>query len=278
MAGKSLHKDQLSSLDEIEQELQPLLSDPENTALFFDLDGTLAPIVAKPGDVAVPPKLVTLIRRLAKTYMAVVIVSGRQSTEARRIVGLEELAYVGNHGFELLLPGHPVLVSPEAQPHIAAIRELIRFCRSLDDIDEIGVWLEDKTATLSLHYRLAPDPDVARKFIKSTISPQARELGLKVNEGRKVVEIKPPEKINKGVAVRRLIDRLDAGQALYAGDDTTDIDALKELRRRQKEQVMVGVGVASSEMPARLPRYADLLVNTMGGVENLLMVLAGEEP
>jgi trehalose 6-phosphate phosphatase len=274
-----LHEDRSSSLEELEQELQPLVDDPEATVLFFDLDGTLAPIVAKPGDVAVPPELVKLIRGLARTYLAVVIVSGRQSTEARRIVGIEELAYVGNHGYELMLPGHPVLVSPEAQPHIASIRELIKFCRSLEDIDGNGVWLEDKTATLSLHYRRAPDPDLARKYIKKEIAPRAKELGLKVNEGRMVVEIKPPEKVNKGIAVRKLIDRLDARQALYAGDDTTDIDALRELRRRSKKgEVMVGVGIVSREMPNTLPRYADVLVKTQGGVENLLKLLAGEEP
>jgi trehalose 6-phosphate phosphatase len=274
-----LHKEQTSSLDDVEHELKPLLADPAATVLFFDLDGTLAPIVGKPGDVAVPPQLVKLIRRLAQSYMAVVIVSGRQSTEARRIVGLDELAYVGNHGFELMLPGRPVLVSPEAQPHIAAIRELVKFCRALDDIDDIGIWLEDKTATISLHYRRSPDTEAARKYIKNTIAPKARELGLKVNEGRMVIEIKPPEKVNKGIAVRQLIDRLDAGQALYAGDDTTDIDALKELRRRRdNKQVMVGVGVVSNEMPKTLPRYADLLIGTMGGVENLLKILVGDEP
>lgn len=272
-----MQKSQLSTTDEIQRLIEPLVAAPADTALFFDLDGTLAPIVSKPSDVAVPPPIVKSIRRLAKRYLAVVIVSGRQATEARRIVGLDELAYVGNHGFEMMLPGRPVTVSPEAQPHIPAIRNLIAFCKSLCG-DEIGIWLEDKTATLSLHYRTAPDPQAAKEFIDQEIIPRAKELGLKVNLGRMVVEIKPPEKVDKGLAVRELIDRLAAKQALYVGDDTTDIDALKELRRRKKKQVMIGVGVMSGEMPPTLPRYADLLVAPRGGIEMLLSLLEGEEP
>lgn len=269
----------MSSPEELHERLQPLLADPRETVLFFDLDGTLAPIVPRPGDVAVPREVVKLVRRLAQRYLAVVIVSGRQSTEARRIVGLDELAYVGNHGYELMLPGRPVLMSPEAQSHIAFIRDLVKFCRGLDEIDEVGVSIEDKTATMSLHYRRAPDREAALSFIKQKIVPAARDMGLRVNEGRMVVEIKPPERVNKGVAVRQLIDRLEAKQALYAGDDTTDIDALKEMRRRRKKgQLMVGVGVVSGEMPSGLPRHADLLVSATGGVEDLLRLLNGEEP
>jgi len=277
MAGKSLQKNQLSTTDEVQERLEPLIRAPGDTAIFLDLDGTLAPIVSRPADVAVPPAVVKLVRRLAQRYLAVVIVSGRQATEARRIVGIDELAYVGNHGFETMLPGHAVVVSPEAQPHVPAIRDLIKQCQSLAGIEDSGVWVEDKTATLSLHYRRALDPEAAKKFITASIIPLADGLGLKVNEGRMVVEIKPPEKVDKGTAVRELIDRLDAKQALYAGDDTTDIDALRELRRRGKKQVMVGVGVVSREMPPALPRHADLLVASRGGVEMLLSLLAGVE-
>ncbi|MHB0915886.1 MAG: trehalose-phosphatase [Thermoleophilia bacterium] len=273
-----MHKQKLSTTDEIQQQLEPLVAAPADTTIFLDLDGTLAPIVNKPADVAVPPEIVKLIRKLAQRYLAIAIVSGRQATEARRIVGLDELVYVGNHGFETMLPGRPVVVSPEAQPYIPAIRELTKYCRDLEGVEDSGVWLEDKMATLSVHYRRAPDPDAAKAFIEARIIPQAEKLGLKVNEGRMVVEIKPPAKVNKGLAVGHLIDRLSTRQAIYAGDDTTDIDALKELRRRKKKQLMIGVGVVSSEMPAGLPRYADLLVAPRGGVETLLRLLAGEEP
>lgn len=269
---------QLSTTEELQQRLEPLVSAPGETAIFLDLDGTLAPIVDRPSDVAVPAAVAKLIRRLSKRYLAVVIVSGRQATEARRIVGIEELAYVGNHGFELMLPGHAVVVSAAAQPHVPAIRQVLKAAYELAGTDDSGVFVEDKTATLSLHYRLAPDPEAAHRLIDENIVPLAKELGLKVNEGRKVVEIKPPEKVDKGTAVGDLIDRLQARQALYAGDDTTDIDALRELRRRGGKQSMVGIGVASREMPATLSRHADLLIGSRGGVEEMLRLLAGEEP
>ena len=104
-------------------------------------------------------------------------------------------------------------------------------------------------------------------------------MGLAVFEGRKVTEVRPPAPVNKGVAVGELLDRLSCRQAIYIGDDTTDVDALKELRKRsrRKNSIMVGVGVISSEMPSELPKSADLLVERTSGVEQVLQMLAGEE-
>src|SRR3990172_267244 len=149
---------------------------------------------------------------------------GRPATEAKRIMGISELAYIGNHGFETMLPGHTVVVSEEAQPFLPRIRELVEYCRSLEQVADAGVWVEDKMTTMSLHSRRAPDPDAARRFIEEKIMPRVRELELAPSEGRMVIEVRPPVDINKGVSVGRLLDRLGTAQAIYMGDDTTDID------------------------------------------------------
>ncbi|MBE0428717.1 MAG: trehalose-phosphatase [Thermoleophilia bacterium] len=281
MTGKSLHtgKPPSSELEEIEKALAPLMAAPQATAIFLDLDGTLAPIVSRPEAVAVPAPISKLVRALSRIYLAVTVVSGRPATEAKRILGISEMAYIGNHGLETMLPGRAVVVSEEVQPYLPRIRELVDFCRSLEEALEAGVWVEDKTTTMSLHYRRAPDPREAKRFIDDRIMPKVRQLELAPNEGRRVIEIKPPVDINKGVAVGKLLDLLEAKQAIYIGDDTTDIDALKELRKRKRRKnvVMVGVGVISDEMPADLPKYADLLVKRSSGVEMLLQLLAGEE-
>lgn len=268
-----------STLDDIQTKLAPVIDSPGSAAIFLDLDGTLAPIMPRPDEVVVLPTISRLVRQLSYRYLAVTIVSGRPATEVRRITGNPELIYIGNHGFETMLPGHAVVVCDEAQPHIPAVRELLEFSRSREDMTEAGVMVEDKSATVSLHYRRAPDPEAARRYIEKQILPKARKLGLVASEGRMVVEIKPPANVNKGVAVGSLLDRLDCRTAVYIGDDATDIDALKELRRRRrrKDTVMVGIGVISEEMPRDLPKNADLLVERVSGVELVLQILAGEE-
>lgn len=281
MTDKSLHKKRPApnSLDEIQEALAPLSAEPGASAIFLDLDGTLAPIVPRPNDVAVPPEISRLVRRLAYSYLAVTVVSGRPATGAKRIVGNAELAYIGNHGFETMLPGHAVVVSEEAQEYIPRIHELVEYCRKDEEMVERGIWLEDKTATMSFHFRRALDPEESASFIRERFFPKIEELGLAVSEGRKVIEVRPPVPINKGVAVGQLLDRLDCKKAIYIGDDTTDVDALKELRKRKrrKNNVMISVGVISSEMPAELSKYSDLLVDRISGVEMALQILAGEE-
>jgi trehalose 6-phosphate phosphatase len=268
-----------SQQDEIRDALAPIVSDPASACVFSDLDGTLAPIVNTPREVSVPAQILHLVRKLEHRYLAVVVVSGRSATEARRIMGLSDLAYIGNHGFETLLPGHAVVMSDEAQPFLPAVRELTRFARSFEQTAELGILLEDKTATMSLHYRPAMDPAAAKSFILEKIVPRAEELGLNWREGRMVIEVKPPVAVDKGVAVGRMLDRLQAQRAVYIGDDATDLDALQELRRRGKKKgsVMVGIGVKSQEMPEELPKYSDLIVEKNGGVETVLQILAGEE-
>lgn len=284
MATKSLRDRQqrtpaASTLDEILEKLETVTVNQAAAAIFLDLDGTLAPIMPRPDEVVVLPAISRLVRQLAYRYLAVTIVSGRPATEARRITGNPELIYIGNHGFETMLPGHAVVVCDEAQPHIPAIRELLEFSRSRDDMTEAGVLIEDKSATISLHYRRAADPEAARRYIEKKILPKAEKLGLAASYGRMVIEIKPPVNVSKGVAVGALLDRLDCRTAVYIGDDTTDIDALKELRRRRrrKNTTMVGIGVISEEIPRDLPKYADLLVERVSGVELVLQILAGEE-
>lgn len=256
-----------------------MLAAPAATVILLDLDGTLAPIVPRPSDVAVPPSIIKLIRRLAHSYLAVAIVSGRSATEAKRIIGNAELAYIGNHGFETMLPGHATVVCEEAQPFMASMKEITGVAPQ-ERLSETGVWLENKISTISLHYRRAADPDAALDYIRGNILPRAEQLGLDISEGRMVIEIKPPVDINKGVSVGRLLDLLSAKQAIYIGDDTTDIDALRELRkrRRRKDTVMVGIGVISREMPSSLPKSCDLLVERTTGVETVLEILAGDDP
>jgi trehalose 6-phosphate phosphatase len=219
--------------------LARLAAVPERAGLFLDIDGVLAPIVPRPEDARVPEQTRAELRRLSERYALVACVSGRAGDDARQIVGVEEVTYVGNHGLEL---------EPEAGEWRARIQAF------LDEVD--WPWLEDKGLTAALHYRRAADEANARDVLER-IAAQAREAGLIARFGRKVLELVPPIHANKETAVRLLLRQHSLDRALVAGDDTTDLDAFAAV---EGLDVAVRVAVASAEGPPALRAAADLIV------------------
>jgi trehalose 6-phosphate phosphatase len=231
--------------------LAPLAADPARAAILLDVDGTLAPIVARPELAEVPEETRAEVARLAARYALVACISGRTSEEARQLVGVDGVVYVGTHGLEL---------APEAERWRAALRSFA----------ELGwPWLEDKGLTVALHWRAAPDETAARAELES-VAERAQEAGLEARWGRKVLELRPPVEADKGTAVRALLDEHDLRRALYAGDDATDLDAFREL---DTCEVAVRVALASSESPAGLREAADLVVGSPAELLELLRLL-----
>jgi trehalose 6-phosphate phosphatase len=229
-----------------------LAEDPARAAILLDVDGALAPIVPRPEDARVPPETQSELRRLHGRYALVACVSGRAGDDARRVVGVPELVYVGNHGLEL-------------EPESAVWgRRLLRF---MADVDWPGI--EDKGLTASLHFRNAPDEDAARAELEE-IAARARKAGFVARFGRKVLEILPPIEANKGTAVRRLLAERGLDRALYAGDDTTDLDAFQAL---EPLELGVRVAVASPEGPQELVDAADVVLQSQADVLPLLQRL-----
>jgi trehalose 6-phosphate phosphatase len=215
-------------------------AEPELAAIFLDVDGVLAPIVARPEDAAVPEETRNEVRRLNEKYALVACVSGRAGEDARRIVGLDELVYVGEHGLEL---------EPSAPQWRSAIRTFA---------DSVEWPVEDKGLTLSFHYRGAADEEAAETFLLE-VAERARDAGLRPRFGRKVLEIRPPVDASKGTAVRFLLERGGLSRALYAGDDTTDLDAFQVVGELE---LGVRVGVASPESPGGITDQADVVVRS----------------
>src|ERR1700737_792098 len=89
---------------------EPLRADPARAAVLLDIDGTLAPIVRHASDAHVPEVTRLLLIELAKRYGLVACVSGRSAVVARQMVSIGSIAYVGNHGSELLRPGASELI------------------------------------------------------------------------------------------------------------------------------------------------------------------------
>ena len=216
-----------------------LAEDPRRAALFLDVDGVLAPIVPRPEDARVPNETRDELRRLHNRYALVACISGRAGEDARGIVGVPELTYVGNHGLEL---------EPRSREWSARLQDFLSGIEWPD--------LEDKRLTAALHYRRAEDADAARAELED-IAARARAAGFTARFGRKVLELVPPLEADKGTAVRRLLDERRLHRALYAGDDTTDIDAFRAL---DGLGLAVRVAVASDEGPAALREAADLVI------------------
>ena len=219
--------------------LARLAEDPARAALFLDVDGVLAPIVPRPEDARVPDETRAELSRLCARYALVACISGRAGEDARRIVGVPELTYVGNHGLEL---------EPGTEEWAVRLREF------LGQVEWPRV--ENKVLTAALHYRDAPDEQAARVELEA-IAERARAAGFVARFGRKVLEIVPPIAANKGTAIRQLLGERAIERALFAGDDTTDLDGFRAL---DAVALAVRVAVSSDEGPRELRTAADIVV------------------
>jgi trehalose 6-phosphate phosphatase len=260
----------------LERLLAPLREDPGSAAILTDVDGTIAPIVQDPADSAVPEPTRELLRTLAERYALVGCLSGRRALDARRVVGLDELTYSGNHGFELLLPGdEEVRPDPSLDGHEA---DAPKFVGALDrsELERVGIRTEDKGAIVALHWR-GVDNEGAAESVAHEIASEAEWQGLVPQRGRKVLEIRPNVAINKGIAVAALLASRPVDAALYGGDDRTDVDAFTGLRTLQEDDKLSAIAciaVASEESPPEVSGQADLTVEGPDGFTRVLETLA----
>lgn len=230
-----------------------LIAEPGRAALFFDVDGVLAPIVERPADARVPDETRSELSRLAARYALVACVTGRPSAVARELVNVPELVYAGEHGLEL----DPASAGWAARIHA--------FAEEADGDVEV----ERKPLSAAYHYRTAGDPDAAKAALAEVAEAAAGE-GFRTRWGRMVLEILPPVDATKGTVVRHLLVAHDLHRALYAGDDTTDLDGFAAL---DELEVAVRVAVASSEGPAELSERADIVLPSTDAVLHLLREL-----
>ncbi len=243
--------------------------------MLLDIDGTLAPIVRHAADAHVPEATRSLLIEIARRYRVVGCVSGRRASTARQIVAIGTIAYVGNHGGELLRPG---ATSPEIDPELAAWTARVREFAArayTGEHQRMRVRSEDKDAIAAFHWRGAPDEDAAARAVQE-IAQRAEQEGLAVHWGRKVLEVRPPVALDKGLGIATLLRGVELAAAMYVGDDTTDLDAFHGLR----SLVCTGglssalcVAVSSDEAPPGLAAEADLTVDGPGGVRELLEAL-----
>ena len=224
--------------------------DASPLALLLDIDGTLAPIAPTPALAQVPDATRRIVERLVETPGVIVAaVSGRAAPDAQRVLGVPDAWVIGNHGYEIMPPRDGVTIHPDAARYESAMAEAARQLSSIEMHE--GALLEHKRWTLSVHYRNVVH---GIRALQDRVRTVATELGLRVTEGKKVIELRPPIDVDKGTAALEFALRhhaLPAGAVLYAGDDRTDEDAFRALRSSDRA-VTVCVGGVAGDSAAEL--------------------------
>src|SRR5207253_6095326 len=118
----------------------------------------------------------------------------------------------------------------------------------------------------AFHYRTAQNPEAAVVALER-VAERAVAERLRPRWGRMVLEIRPPVDADKGTAVRQLLSETGLRRAMYAGDDSTDLDAFRGL---DGLDVSVRVAVASAEGPPELREAADIVVESPAELAELL--------
>jgi len=238
----------LTAFGEIVDELEG-----KKLLLLLDFDGTLAPIVSYHDDAAISDSLRTLVKSLAK-ISTTAIISGRGMADVRKRVAVEGIYYAGSHGFEISGPGGFSREQEDARQSLPALRSLEKQLRQeLKDIS--GVGFENKKFSLAIHYRQVADKQ-QQEVIDRVEAALHNFPKLKKGEGKKVIEVQPAVDWDKGKAVQLLIEELSARgdhpYSLYIGDDITDENAFRALRRHEGMGILVGDHGRSTQAEYRL--------------------------
>lgn len=250
----------LDRIDEISRRMRG-----RSPVFFFDYDGTLAPIAPRPEEAVMPDNLRDMLQDLMGR-MPVAIVSGRDLSDVRDVVGIGNLYYAGSHGFDIAGPKGMRMQHEEAESHLPLLDELEQeLQKGLQAVE--GAWVERKRYAVAVHYRAVPQEST--DDVSSAVrSAHQQHPELRLNEGKKIYEFQPDVAWNKGHAVHWLLERLDLDRPdvlpFYFGDDTTDEDAFEALKGRG-----VGIRVGSPDEPTA----ADYLLRDTNELGRFIEVL-----
>jgi trehalose 6-phosphate phosphatase len=229
--------------------------------LFSDMDGTLSAIAPTPDVATLLPGVADLLVQALSSFDLVAVVSGRTTADTQRMVGVPGILYIGNHGLEHLSEdGVTIHVRPEAEPWVRAINHVLATIQGPLTERYPKLMVERKGVTASIHLRGVEEPQQAEEAVYRAIVEAASPDGLRVTRGKLVVELRPPLDVDKGVAIESFIRARGLRGAIYLGDDQTDIDAFRTLRRLTSEGVCQGIAVAvlHDEAPMNLAAEADM--------------------
>jgi trehalose 6-phosphate phosphatase len=227
--------------------------------VLLDFDGTLAPIVDRPEDARPAADASEVVAELVPRVAAVWIVTGRPSQVVRGLLGpIRGLRVAGLYGFEDL---------PAVSRDV--VDDVVRVAARFE-----GTQVEEKGASVAVHFRNAPDPDATGASLRPALDEVAERTGMRVLAGKRVWELAPIGAGGKGDAVASILSETAPAAVLYAGDDVADLEAFEALDRyaeRRGGSVLVRkVAVLGDETPVALREAADVVVEGPAGVIELL--------
>ncbi|MBQ1055525.1 trehalose-phosphatase [Micromonospora sp. C32] len=237
-----------------------------DVVLFFDFDGTLAPVDDDPTAVRPAPNVLTALEALAPHVRRIAIVSARPVDFLRdHLGGLTGIDLYGLYGLEHSHSGSETVTEPAALPWVPTMSELAEQARA-----ELppGALVEFKRLSVALHWRTAPQ---LGELVQEWGRAQAERLGLRAQPGRMVLELKPPVDRDKGMVIGETVR--DAGGAWYFGDDVSDIKAFAALRARAAADpgfLGVCVAVANPETGREVADAADLTLDSPAALADFL--------
>jgi trehalose 6-phosphate phosphatase len=242
-------------------------------AVFLDYDGTLTPIVDRPQDATISPRMRSVVSSLA-SRCPVCVVSGRDRAVVQELMGIRSLVVAGSHGFDIWSPERGTIEHEAASGFEDLLaRVTSRLQEELGPIE--GAVVEPKRASVAAHYRLvAPGqrPEV-QQVVERLLAEHPEDL--KVTPGKMVYELQPKLDWDKGRAVLHLLTVLELDREdmvpMYIGDDITDEYAFEALVGRG-----IGVIVARPDDPEARgrPTAADFVLESIEEVERFLDTLA----
>ena len=237
--------------------------------LMVDFDGTISEIAPTPDEATVSVACAEALQRLAHRMALVAIISGRSAADLSEKVALDAVRYVGNHGAEYVVDGR-LSIAPGAAEYQDRVKAVFDHLKAT--ANEPGLYWQDKGLGASIHYRLAPDPDRVVGALTDALSSAPGAEGLEVFWGKLVLELRAPIGLDKGYAVRKLVDELNLDGAIVIGDDATDRDAMVALRDLGSQGAVAGMAVAvvHSDMPAALLEAAHYTLEGVPQVETFL--------
>jgi len=229
--------------------------------LAFDFDGTLAPIVARPEQARMTPGVATRLKMLAM-QLPVAIVTGRQVADVRTRLGFEPRYIVGSHGAESDLG----IDGTDWGPALQHARDWLNTYHA--ELTRLGVRVEDKRNSIALHYRLAPDRELASRRLEELLpllGPELHAFG-----GKFVCNIVAAKAPNKAAAVHALVRDAGSAAAIFVGDDVNDEPVFASA---PASWVTIKVGRTTAPSKARF--YLDSPIE-MASLLDRMLVLLGE--
>lgn len=240
----------------------------QRLGVITDVDGTISPIVERPDDAYVTPRNIELLTALSQQLPLVAAVSGRSAADIHGRVAIEGLEYIGNHGLERWQDGQVAVM-----PAVASYRPNLEAAKTAVQQHQVaGLWVEDKQATLTVHYRQTADPETFASEFRPLLQEIATQQGIRLFEGRMIFELRPPVDAHKGTALQTLINEYQLEAAVFLGDDVTDVDAMRvgQTLRQSGQCYVLNLGVSGTDTPASVLETADMLTAGVAGTESFL--------